>query len=260
MPDPVDLTALDPATPPEVLALLRRCPDVEPLKYRDTECLVTEHEKDRDIFLVLHGSLRIERSGDSTTGSTKILATLSCEPESPGIVGEMAYFGAQRRSATVRSVGATLALRLKPRHFDVIFEHLPGLTQLLCRQFTQRLQESNETLLGFQRRFDLAPERRMAEAGEVLFEVGDSADSLFQLLMGTIDLGREGQVEMVGPQDLSEGFLEPSAFLRGGKHTAKATVASSAFLLVINAERKEAFLRSYPQVALKLLEASNAKD
>ena len=253
MPLPADLSALDPGTTPEVLALLRRCPEVEPLRFRDAECLVTEHEEGRVIFLILNGSLRIERLGDCPQAPAKILATLTCEPGTPGIVGEMAYFGAQRRTASVRSVGASLAIRLQPRHLDEIFEFLPGLTQLLCRQFTQRLQEANEALLGFQRRFDLAPTRRMAEAGDRLYEKGDPPDTLYQLLMGTLDLEFNGEHQVVGPQDLPDGFLEPEAFLRGQAHRTSATASSSAFLVAIGQERKEAFLRSYPQVVLKVL-------
>lgn len=254
MPVPSTLTALDPGTSPEVLALLRRCPDVEPLRYRDTECLVQENEEDREIFLVLDGSLRVERTGDAPQSPPRILATLTCEPDHPGIIGEMAYFGAQRRTASVRSIGGSLALRLQPRHLDEIFEYLPGLTRLLCRQFTHRLQEANETLLGFQRRFDLAPARRLAEAGECLFQAGEVPDSLFQLLMGTVRLEQAGEVHEVAPHDLPEGFLEPAAFLGNRPHQSTAIVASTAFLVTVGEERKEAFLRSYPQVALKLLE------
>ena len=253
MPIPADISALDPATTPEVLALIRKCPDVEPLRYRDTECLVTEHEEDREIFLVLHGSLRVERIGDSPQAPPKILATLTCEPESPGIIGEMAYFGAQHRTASVRSIGGSLALRLQPRHLDEIFENLPSLTQLICRQFTQRLQEANEALMGFQRRFDLAPSRRMAEAGERLYGAGEPSDTLYQLLMGTVNLERDGVAEEVGPQDLREGFLEPESFLRDQPHRTTATASSTSFLVAIGKERKEAFLRSYPQVVLKVL-------
>lgn len=254
MPVSTDLSTLDPGTAPEVLALLRRCPDVEPLKYRDAECLVQENEEDREIFLVLRGSLRVERQGDVPDGPPKILATLTCEPDHPSIVGEMAYFGAQRRTASVRSIGGSLALRLQPRHLDEIFEYLPGLTRLLCRQFTQRLQESNENLMAFQRRFDLAPTRRMAEPGERLFQAGDAPHTLFQLLVGTVDLESEGEVRQMAPHDLPEGFLEPEAFLGNQPHQVTATVSSAAFLVAIAPERKEAFLRCYPQVVLKVLE------
>jgi CRP-like cAMP-binding protein len=254
MPVPTELSALDPCTAPEVLALLRHCPDIEPLRYRDAECLVTENEEDREIFLVLNGSLRVERSAENAQAPPKILATLACEPDHPGIVGEMAYFGAQRRTASVRSIGGSLVLKLLPRHLDEIFEHLPGLTRLLCRQFTQRLQESNETLMGFQRRFDLAPARRMAEPGERLFTAGDPPTNLYQLLMGTVDLERDGVVCQMAPHDLPEGFLEPEAFLGNRPHRSTATVSCAAFLVMISADRKENFLRSYPQVALKILE------
>lgn len=256
MPVAAGLSSLDPATAPEVLALVRRCPDVQPFRYPDGECLVTEGAEDRDIFLVVQGGLRVERTGDPPQSPPKILATQTCEPGHPAILGEMAYFGAQRRTATVRSVGASLALRLQPKHLDEIFEHLPGLTQLLCRQFTQRLQETNDALLALQRRFEMGPARRMAEAGERLFSRGDPPQALHQLLMGAIELETSSGVRIVGPQDLPEGFLEPESFLRNQPHASSATVSGTAFLLAIGPDRKEAFLRSYPQVALRILEAA----
>jgi hypothetical protein len=166
----------------------------------------------------------------------------------------MAYFGARMRTATVHSVGASLVLRLQPEHLDLIMSELPMLTRLLCRQFTWRLQESNEVIQAFQKRFDLAPERRMAAEGEILFRAGEAPRGLIQVLMGSVRVDREDGSHLLGPQDLPDGFLEPEAYLRSRPHRLTATVAGSAFLLVVAPDRKEAVVRGFPGLTLKILE------
>ena len=260
MPDPIDLAQLDLDDSFEIPPLLLQHPDIELRRYRDGEMLVREGETSQDLFIVLKGSLVVECVGASPEGPPMPLAHLECDPSHPCIIGEMAYFGAQRRVATVRSVGGSLALRLQPRHVDAILAGFPRLTQILCQQFTRRLQETNAALQELQRRFDLAPERRMAQAGERLFAAGDAPTTLFQLAVGTIQLEQKGKIKNVEPQNLMEGFLEPEAFLRNHPYQASATVGSIAFLAVIDQAHKEAFVRCYPQLVLSLLEARSSME
>ncbi len=247
MPDPLDPSRLPADALPEVGQLLARCPEIDFLRYRDGEALIQEGEEDRCLFLVLSGSLVISRGGEQ-------LATLECTPQAPGIVGEMAYFGARMRTATVTTVGASQALRLQPEHLDLIMADLPDLTRLLCKQFTWRLQESNDSLQSLQKRFDLAPERRMANEGEVLFRSGELPKGIVQVLMGSIRLDQDGVSRTVQPQDLQDGFLEPEAYLRNRPHRFTATVEGSAFLLIVAPERKESLIRGFPGLILKVLE------
>ncbi len=247
MPDTLDSTSLPAEALPEVGILMSRCPEVELLRFRDGEALIKEGEEDCCLYLVLSGSLVISRGGEH-------LAGLECAPGSPGIVGEMAYFGARMRTATVTAVGASKVLKLQPEHLDLIMAELPDLTRLLCRQFTWRLQESNDAIRAFQRRFDLAPERRMANEGEILFRAGEMPTGLIQVLLGSILLDQEGIRRAVQPQDLLDGFLEPEAYLRHRPHRCTATVIGSAFLLTVAPDRKESLIRSFPALVLKLLE------
>ncbi|MBI3132175.1 MAG: cyclic nucleotide-binding domain-containing protein [Acidobacteria bacterium] len=247
MPDALDPSRLPTDALPEVGQLLARCPEIDFLRYLDGEPLIHEGEEDRCLFLVLSGSLVITRGGEQ-------LATLECTPHAPGIVGEMAYFGARMRTATVTTVGASQALRLQPEHLDLIMADLPDLTRLLCKQFTWRLQESNDALQALQKRFDLSPQRHMANEGEVLFRTGELPSGLIQVLMGSILLEQDGISRIVQPQDLQDGFLEPEAYLRNRPHRFTATVAGSAFLLVVALERKESLIRGFPGMVVKLLE------
>jgi CRP-like cAMP-binding protein len=251
MPDLLDPATLDLASDPELGPLLAACPDIAPLRFRDGELLVTEGEDSQDLFIVRKGSLVVEKA--MPDGTRRPLAQLECAVDAPVIIGEMAYFGAQRRTATVRAVGSCQALHLKPAHLDAIMAGFPGLTRILCRQFTTRLKEANEELRDLRARFDLAAQRRMAQPGEVLLQAGEKAGALFQLAMGSVRIG-EGEGSAVRKaEDLPGGFLGLEAYLRGTAQGATVTAEDTCFLAVIGADRREAFLRSHPALVLKVL-------
>ena len=253
MPDPLDPIALDLASDPELGPLLAAHPDIAPLRFRDGERLVVEGEDSQDLFIVRKGSLVVEKA--LPDGTLRPLAQLQCSEDAPCIVGEMAYFGAQHRTATVRAVGSCQALHLKPAHLDAIMAGFPGLTRILCRQFTSRLKEANDELRDLRARFDLAAQRRMVQPGEVIFEAGAKADTLFQLALGTVRLAEAAGARRVRAEDLPSGYLDLAAYLRQRPHAATATAEEGCFLAVIPASRRAAFLRTQPELALQLLEA-----
>ncbi|BDU69291.1 hypothetical protein GETHOR_13920 [Geothrix oryzae] len=253
MPDPLDPTALDLASDPELGPLLAAHPDIAPLRFRDGELLVVEGEDSQDLFIVRKGSLVVEKA--LPDGTMRPLAQIECSAEAPAIIGEMAYFGAQRRTATVRAVGSCQALHLKPAHLDAIMAGFPGLTRILCRQFTSRLKEANEELRDLRARFDLAAQRRMVQPGEVIFAAGAEAEALFQLALGTVRLTEATGTRLLRAEDLPGGYLGLAAYLRQRPYAATATAEEACFLAVIPASRRAAFLRAQPELALQLLEA-----
>jgi CRP-like cAMP-binding protein len=251
MPDLLDPATLDLASDPELGPLLAACPDIAPLRFRDGELLVVEGEDSQDLFIVRKGSLVVEKA--LPDGTMRPLAQIECSVAAPCIIGEMAYFGARRRTATVRAVGACQALHLKPAHLDAIMAGFPGLTRILCRQFTTRLKEANEELRDLRARFDLAAQRRMAQPGEVLWRAGEPAAALYQLAMGSVRIGEGAGATIVRAEDLPGGFLGLDAFLRGTAQGATATAEETCFLAVIDAEHREAFIRSQPALVLQVL-------
>jgi len=253
MPDSYDIRHLDLPESTEIPALMRLCPDIEARVYREGEYLMREGEESQEIFVILDGAYVVARGPEIAKAAPTILATVTVDPSQPSIVGEMAYFGSSRRSATVHSCGRTLALCLRPEHIDAIVENLPGLLKLIFRHLSQRLIETNATVQELQSRFALAPERRMLQGGEILFSAGDTAGRLFQVVMGEVRLEGPGGSRHVKADELPQGFLDFGPFLAGGRHAVTATVEGAAFVLVVDAANREAVVRSYPQMALGLL-------
>lgn len=249
MPDVFEISRME-GLDPEIQALLNDCPDIEPQLFRDGEFLVFEQDDARFLFIVLQGACVVERPAEVPGAPATILATLEAGPGNPCVVGEMAYFGAQRRNASVRSVGASWTLCLQPHHIDRIVEGSPGLLRVIFRQYARRFSDANRTMKELQDRFAMDPERRMVAPGECLFAAGEAAERVYQMVIGVVELeGPEGRT-LVGPDDLPHGFLGLSAYLRGEPHTHTATVVESAFLMAVDHTRREALVRSFPALVL----------
>lgn len=244
--------AVPPDLDPEIREFLAKVPDVEPLRCRDGEYLIREGEPSREIFVLLDGGLVVERAAALPGAPPVVLACLTAE-DGVVLVGEMAYLGDQRRTASVRSSGLSHVLRLQPAHIDRILEGFPMLTRVICRQFSHRLQETLEALSKFQSRFALNPGRRMAQDGEVLFREGETAGELFQLMAGNVRLEGPGGTLEAGPDSLPQGFLELGPYLRGGPHQATAVVSGMAFLAVLGLQDRETVVRSHPGLVLESL-------
>ena len=253
MPQAFDPAALHLEATGEPLRLLAQFPDLLPLSFGDGECLIQEDAASQEIFLLLRGAVVVEKASAAPGGMPVLLACLTVEPDSPVIIGEMAYLGNQPRAASVRSSGRTHALCLKPAHIDAILDGYPGLTRVICQQFSRRLQDTDQALRALQSRFALAPVRRLANPGEVLFTRGGPADTLFQLVTGSIRLEGPSGVRTLTPEELPQGFLEAAPYLAGGTHRATATVVDTAFLAVIDQEHRQAWIRTFPELVLASL-------
>jgi len=245
-PDPASLH-------PEIKDFLARSPDLEPLSYRDGEFLVREGAESKEIFILLTGALVVERSGVQPGSPSVVLACLDAGEEL-AFVGEMAYLGELRRTASVRSSGLSRVLRLEPGHVDRIIEGFPLLTRIICRQFSHRLKETLEALGRFQSRFAMTPARRMAPDGEVLFRAGDPAGDLLQLMAGSLRLEGAGAARTVTPETLPQGFLDLGPYLRGGTRAETATVDGMAFLSVLGPGDRATVVRTFPDLVLDVLD------
>jgi CRP-like cAMP-binding protein len=237
----------------ELFRLIREYADIEPRVYEDGEYLIRENERTVEVFLVLQGALAVEQNSCVFGAQPAILATIMCDLHNPAIVGEMAYLGSQHRCASVRSSGSSYTLCLKPEHIDVIINGFPGLTSILCRQFSQRLQETNNFLRKLQDNLALDAKQRTANSKEILFSEGEPAITLYQLVMGTVRLERHGCCQLVNPGKLLYGFLEPAPFLRGKHYCSTAIVEEQALLFAIDRYYIRAVIRGYPDLVEKVL-------
>lgn len=247
MPTSYDVADLNIPQTSEIHALLKQLPDIEAVRFQDGEYLIRQGEAVADTFIVVSGNYVVEQSG---AGRKKqplgTLAIVMSDVDSPSFVGEMAYMGGGFRTASVRSSGSTCALKLKPKHMDVIIAKFPFFTSILCKQFTARLEEANKVLKTLSVESTLV----MKIAGELVIEKGEKAETLYQLVDGS--LVREGNDEVIYPDQVHSGFIDPGPFFRDGEYgsTVKAETASS--LVGISKDSKLAVIRNFPELILKL--------
>jgi len=254
MPKPFDIARLDLDPASEAVRLLSRCPGARCVRFDDGEFLLREGDPGEEVFLVLRGSYVVAQSvpEDAGAGPGEALAVTVVEPDRPSFVGEMAYLGGGRRSASVRSSMASFVLRLAPGHLDVIIREFPLLTRTLCQQFTTRLKETNALLKDLTERLRMDTVQVMAKPGQVLFRAGDRADTLYQLVHGALCRTQDGREGMLRPADTVLGFVEPAPYFAGGVHTATVAAHGPAMLVSISADSREAVVRNYPGLLLRL--------
>ena len=254
MPEPFDISELDLPAGAEVSALLAAHPDIVPERFGNEELLIRGGDSGEDIFLLLHGACLVEAPGapeERRPGDA--MAVLQAEPDAPVFVGEMAYLGKSPRSAGVRSVMATCALRLKPAHLDAVMDSYPGLTRILCRQFTQRLRETNEQLHVLRGRMALHPEQIIIGAGELVCAADAPAERLYQLADGMLLREFGGEEDTIKPAADTPCFIEARSYFTRGVYAATYRAKTTAILLAHPAESREALACNFPEMVLQLL-------
>lgn len=112
----------------------------EEVSAKDMGEIVTEDEVAEEMFILLDGKVKVQTSyGD-------LIARLK-----PGaIIGEVALFGSDRRSASVVSDGPSTLARLGSRAFGKLIEERPDIGVVVLRNLgrtlCQRLRSSNVQL------------------------------------------------------------------------------------------------------------------
>lgn len=254
MPNRFDFESLGLGEASELHRLLRQNPAIEPRAYLDGEFLVRDGEDSQEVFIVLKGAFVVELAPVPPAARPTILASTECDLDHLAIVGEMSLLGTHRRSAFVRSVGKTLTLCLGLDHLEALLHGFPGLTRLLCQQFATRLRDTKQRLYDLQQKFTLNTHQRIVEPGEVLFRAGEPADTLYQAVIGTIRVERSGHSEVMPSDKLFLGFLEPGPFLRNQPQSATAIAEERCFLVGIGKGSRAPLIRTYPELAMHVLE------
>ncbi|MBN1675337.1 MAG: cyclic nucleotide-binding domain-containing protein [Kiritimatiellae bacterium] len=255
MPEPFDISELPTgALSDEIRRLLEQNADIEPVRFLDSEFLVRETDDATDVFLVLSGSYVVEQ-GDPRRpdGRPMMLGTGTCSPAEPAFVGEMTYFAAGNRSASVRSAGAVQALRLKARHIDRIIQGYPGLTRALCRRFSQCLRDGNQKIRDYEFLFAMKMQQIFAIPGQVLFRAGDDSAYLYQWIYGRLVLEGDAGSEVIESEGRRLGFIEPRPFFQGKPYDKTLRAETDSLVIGFSAESREQIVRNFPALALELL-------
>ena len=124
----------------EVLELLQMLCDESPdigreQTYAPQQVVITEGEKDRRMFVVLSGSVRVvERV---TLADDKHIQPGLCDLSLGDVFGELTLFEAARRSATVISVEQSVLLEIDTSALERVLDRRPDLGYRLLKQLFQ---------------------------------------------------------------------------------------------------------------------------
>ena len=229
--------------------LIERCEGSRLLRYGDGEALVEKGDLSKEVLLILRGGYVVQRE-DNQGGVAEGQVP---DPSAPAFVGELAYLGRGRRSASVAAVGETFAIGLTPEHMDTIMEEFPMLTRILCKQFADRLRNTTEALAESQKLFELGGERVAKTAGETIIEKGEPADTLYQCLEGSlVQVTPDGEAPL-DAKSLFMGFLDPASYLADGAYSLTVKAGTNVTLLAIGKRAQFAVVRSLPDLALRSL-------
>ncbi|MBI1318111.1 MAG: cyclic nucleotide-binding domain-containing protein [Candidatus Hydrogenedens sp.] len=260
MPDTFDISSLGLPPESEILAVLARFPHAKALRFSDDELLVRAGHKGEEFYLLIRGTCLVELPPPSPEEHQdkrqpgNELSILHASPEKPVFVGEMACFGDGLRSASVRSSMNTVALRLEPEDLHTMLERFPKLTRALCEQFSERLQDLNDRLRRHRAHLAMRAEQRFIEPGALLFERGKPGDTLYQLVDGAVEIEHEdGTTEVLRPGRGEMSFLDARCYFTGGNHTQTARAKSMVIAVAVAPESREAVVRNFPHLLLRLL-------
>lgn len=267
MPQPYDIASLALPGDSEIPALLQAFPQAEVLRFGDEELLIRAGAEEEHFYLLLRGTVIVElpppEPEDAPAPAVddappprhhgSEISLLTATPAKPLFLGEMACFGSGLRSAHVRSSMNSVALRLSTASLHRLLETFPSLTRTLCEQFSERLLELNEQLRRYRDVLFMKAEQQFFEPGHVLFEAGQEAALLYQLVDGAVTLSGETE-ETLRPGRSGAVFIEPLAYFRGSPHTRTATAKTQVIAVSIAAASREAVVRNFPHLMLQLFQ------
>ncbi len=124
----------------EPAVLARIAPHFEPVHYLAGQIVFNEGDSGNSLLIIGDGEVEITKIVGQTP---HVLSRLG-----PGEhVGEMALISRQRRSATVRAIGAFHGLLLRQSEFDALLDEEPRFAREMLRAISDRLRRTDETAL-----------------------------------------------------------------------------------------------------------------
>lgn len=254
MPEPFDLSVLNLPKTSEIVALLARCPDIQPIRFNEAEYFIREGELSMETYIIIDGGYVVERQpNEKDGGRDHFIHSGIVKPDEPCFVGEMAYLGGSFRTASIRSSGRTFALRLEASHLEIIIDEFPLITKALCRQLIDRIMEANKSIGYYQRLLKIDTEQLILEDGQVLVEKGAKTDKLFQLIRGSlISVGEHGEQELP-KEKLDKGFVDLKRFLSGGTWPETLKAKGPTIVIAIPHTERDKVVRNHPELVLEVL-------
>jgi len=226
---------------------------IQRMRYFDGEEILHEGDVGDAIYFLEEGSLVVEQSvGDR--GARHVLKILSNRDGENQLLpfGEMSHLLGGRRSATIRSSGASIIVRLDNSSFEPIYRDFPDLARTLNLKLVERLNDSNARLKELALRLEPPVDRVFADSPRILVHKGDVPDALWQCVAGTLLwVDQTGARRDLNPD--SDGFFDPASFFRGLPAPRTVEAASGSFLVRWDGRSPAEVFRFHPDLALRVI-------
>lgn len=226
--------------------------EVRRLRYSDGEEVLHEGEVGDAIYFLEEGSLVVEQSvGDR--GARHVLKILSNrDPEQLLPFGEMSHMLGGRRSATIRSSGGSVVVRLDSASFEPIYRDFPDLARMLNLKLVERLNDSNARLKELALRLEPPVDRVFVDSPRILVHEGEVPDALWQCVAGTLLwVDRAGARRDLDPDP--DGFFDAWSFFKGIPAPRTVEASSGSFLVRWDGTTPTDVFRFHPELALRLI-------
>ena len=225
---------------------------IQRMRCLDGEVVIHEGDPDDSVYFLEEGSLVVEQ--EVSGGSRHVLKVLSNDAENEQMVpfGEMSHQLDGKRSASIRSAGGSVVVRMEGKAFESIFRDFPDLARVLNLKLVERLRDANARLKELVKQLDPPVEREMVLKARVLVRAGDPADTLWQCPAGILHEVRPSGARLEIEPD-PDGFVDPLSFFRHGRWARTIEVSTGSFLLKWSLEQPADAFRFHPELALRLL-------
>ena len=244
--------------------LVRYLIDCSSVVYSPTgKIIIREGEADTSLYLILQGSVRVERTNPKT-GVHETLTSL----RRGAFFGEMALLTDAPRNATVRSAEPTTLLKATREAVRELIRKDKRVLKLLMRFFRSRmvtnLVASSDLFAPFTaaecRMLTTQFQLRELPPGYVVVEQGHPADGLYLVLVGSLHVfsnanGRRQELGSLFPGDV---FAEMS-LMDGVDATATITTSQRAWLLCLPRAQFRLWVEEHPRLREQLDEIASSR-
>lgn len=261
MTDPSELATLFPQLSARDLHVLVAIADEHVLAAGDA--LFHEGEAADSFYVVRAGSLDV-LVRDSAGAEQRLASVAAGE-----MVGEMGVLHGSPRAATVRAARDTRLLKFPLERLTELLQTAPAIHAAMAEAVARRLPSlylasvpifaglDAETL----REFDVAANWVQLAGGETLFREGDSADYLYVLVRGRLEVlvARAGGGHQVSGHLGRGGLVGEVAFLTRQPRTATVRAIRDSELVRLSQDALERLLARRPQSAIEMLRVLAAR-
>ena len=222
------------------------------MRYFDGEEVLHEGEVGDAIYFLEEGSLVVEQSVGER-GARHVLKILSNrDPEQLLPFGEMSHLLGGRRSATIRSSGGSVVVRLDSESFEPIYRDFPDLARMLNLKLVERLNDSNARLKELALRLEPQVDRVFVDSPRILVREGDIPDALWQCVAGTLLwVDQAGARRDLDPDP--EGFFDAASFFRRAPAPRTVEASTGSFLVRWDGASPSDVFRFHPDLALRII-------